>query len=127
VQDFSLDVSADPSQPQLARLSEGSFGSAYLEMHFSNISPIPSYYTKIWLWAAACSVEYLYEGFTLPASADYVRFEVPLGALVSSPDGPMTYGVVDTQAAGAPLCGFAISPTWHKTSVARLDNVLIRY
>jgi hypothetical protein len=127
VQEFSLDVSSDPLQPQLARLSNGNFGSAYLEMHFSNVSPIPSYYTHIWLWAAACSVQYHYEDFTLPASADYVRFEVPLGAMMTAPDEPMTYGVVDTQASGAPLCGFAISPTWHKTSVARLDNVLIRY
>lgn len=122
---LGVDVAHDPN-PQVSRLSEGTFEGAYVEVHLSNASPIPSWYTNFWLWLENCTVEYHYDTFTLPASADYVRFEVPLTALIGGA-GPMSYATVDTQASGTQVCGLGLGPTWHETSVGRLDNVLIRF
>jgi hypothetical protein len=126
VQEFAIEVARDPAQPQLNRLTDQTFGSAYLELALAFESPIPAYYAVPWLALGACAEDaiYRFEALTVPLGEH--ALEVPLAAMTSA-SGPLDYPAIDTQTDGTPVCGIAISAQWHKTSTLRIDSVAIRY
>jgi hypothetical protein len=130
VRGFSEDVSFDPDQTTLTRLSPGMFGDAYLEMRVHIEGPVPSWFTTVWLANAVClpfeTAIFRSEAFTLPNLPEGVTIEVPL-AVLDRDGGLLTYGALDTQAGGTQLCGFGVAGTWHKTGIVRLDDVMIRF
>jgi hypothetical protein len=132
VRGFSLDVSEDPDSPTLVRLSNGHFADAYLEVRVQLNSPIPSWFSTVWLANDSClpfeppESIFRFDGFTMPNTPEGVTLEIPLGVLEGEA-GLLSYADLDMQGSGAPLCGFAVGGLWHKTGVARVDDVKIRF
>lgn len=129
LRNLDMDVSRDPAQPAANALRENSFGTAFLEMRVSNVAPVHSWFSVIWLRFDDCATEeeiYRWDGWTLRSDGDYATVQVPLAELGNG-ERMLTYADLDNQAAGTPLCGFAIGGGWHKTSEVQIDDVVIHY
>jgi hypothetical protein len=119
----------DPGQPAGGGLEESSLASAFLEMKVSNVAPVDSYYSVMWLRFGDCFSEDLlfrWDGFAFRSDDAYVTLQVPLRILENG-DGPLTFDPIDTNGSGQTLCGVAIGAGWHKTSEVRVDDIVIRY
>ncbi len=128
-----LDVGLSQDVPEQPGLQPQDFSGAFVELRLENLGDVPSRFGELSLWLAGCSdASTIYElaGFTLAARPGYQLFQLPLREFLRSeapePD-PLTFGLLDTQAGGTSVCGFAVGAQWNKTGGVRIDHVRVRY
>lgn len=116
-------LARDPAQPAAGGLR--GVNDAFLELRVSNTSPVPSFYTEVWLRFGDCFGEQLYEwdNWAMRSDGEYFTVQVPLVELRSATGQPLTFDVVES----ATLCEVAVGAQWHKNGRARVDDIVIRY
>jgi hypothetical protein len=126
---MTLEVSHDPAQPQVDRLTRATFDGAFLELELSSDAPIDTLCHVVRFGLGSCEEGYCFGfgSFVLPASGESELLQIPLTAMTREDDEPLAYADLDVQAGGAPIVEVALSCDWHRDGTFRLGDVVLRH